>query len=100
MHRGNRSARWKEQPKVGLAPDLTVCECQKGGLGPPVFLTRSPSSQSSFAPLSLTSLAHLTRSASMYWRNSAGEVADRFRPSATGPIDRGLQGPCKNNCAR
>ena len=33
MHRVNRSVPWKEQAKAGLAPDLTVRECQKGGSG-------------------------------------------------------------------
>src|SRR5262245_4541314 len=42
-----------------------------------------PRSQSSFAPLSLTTLAHLTRSASMNSRNSSGELPTGSEPSAT-----------------
>ena len=63
MHRVNRSAPWKERAKAGVAPDLTVRECQKGDSG------------------RHESLAHLTRSASMYWRNSAGELPTGSEPS-------------------
>ena len=33
MHRVNRSAPWKVQSRAKLAPDLTVCKCQKGRSG-------------------------------------------------------------------
>ena len=52
MHRVNRSAPWKEQARAGLAPDLSVRQCQKGGSGRLSFRPTLPSSQSSFAPLS------------------------------------------------
>src|SRR6266704_2950835 len=43
----------------------------------------SSPAQSSFAPLSLTSFAHLARSASMNRRNSSGVVPAGSEPSAT-----------------
>ena len=55
-------------------------------LEPPVFSTHYLSSKSSFASLSLTSLAHLTSSASIYWRNSAGELPTGSEPSVTDPL--------------
>ena len=42
MRRVNRSVPWKEQARTGLAPDLSVRQCQKGGSGPPFFSTHSP----------------------------------------------------------
>ena len=80
MHRGNRSAPWKEPSRVGLAPDLSVRQCQKGGSGRSSFRPLSVFSVQ-LRTLSLKSLALLTRSASMYRRNSAGELATGYEPS-------------------
>ena len=62
MRRVKRSVPWKEQARAGLAPDVTVRKCQKGGFRPPFFSTPSPSSQSSFAPLSFSGLSSSKRS--------------------------------------
>ena len=51
MHRVNRSAPSKEQARAGLASDLSMRQCHKGGSGRLYFRPTLPSSQSTFAPL-------------------------------------------------
>ncbi len=85
MRRVNRSAPSKEQARAGLAPDLSVRQCQKGGSGRLSFRPTLPSAQSSFAP-PCDGLGPLDGIGEHVVAELRGRVTDRFRAVHEGAL--------------